>query len=209
MGIRPCSSTGIDSGAGIGAAAWLIDSTLPWQQLVGFGPDGFPEYARLRFLVDPTNPAQSETDAPPNTENLSQTAQLMAAVEVLQRHTRTPDELYFCFWDGYGFIMPGARFDVPERSYFLYHGNPTETTGTTETGNSEWRIAACDQAPSQLWIPDPAFIWPADRSWCVANDVDPHWAGIGASGQAIAALKADKRLDIASADPAAPQPAYR
>jgi hypothetical protein len=37
-------------------------SDRPWQQLVGFGPAGFPAYARLRFLPDPTYEGQSEND---------------------------------------------------------------------------------------------------------------------------------------------------
>jgi hypothetical protein len=37
-------------------------SERPWQQLVGFGPEGFPAYARLRFLPDPAYEGQSEND---------------------------------------------------------------------------------------------------------------------------------------------------
>jgi hypothetical protein len=52
-------------------------------------------------------------------------------------------------------------------------------------------------------MPDPAFIWPADRAWCVANAVDPHWAGIGADVSAIDELLADPRLDVVRANPKA------
>jgi hypothetical protein len=55
----------------------------------------------------------------------------------------------------------------------------------------------------------PAFVWPADRTWCVAADIDPHWAGIGASSLSIKRLIADRRLDAVEADPADEQPAYR
>ena len=55
----------------------------------------------------------------------------------------------------------------------------------------------------------PAFVWPADRTWCVAADIDPHWAGIGASVPAIKQLIADRRLDAVEADPTEEQPAYR
>jgi len=57
-------------------------------------------------------------------------------------------------------------------------------------------------------MPNPAFIWPADRSWCVADDVDPHWAGIGADRSAIDQLLADPRLDIVRADPREDPPHY-
>jgi hypothetical protein len=48
-------------------------------------------------------------------------------------------------------------------------------------------------------MPDFAFIWPADHAWCVANDVDPHWAGIGADVSAVSELLADPRLDVVAA----------
>lgn len=48
-----------------------------------------------------------------------------------------------------------------------------------------------------------------DRAWCVASDVDPHWAGIGAPSDVIDALVADENLDAVRADPDAEQPRYR
>ena len=68
-----------------------------------------------------------------------------------------------------------------------------------------------DLSPGRLWpdLPDPAFVWPADHAWCLANDVDPHWAGIGADASAIDDLVADPRLDVVPADPRLRQPSYR
>ena len=54
--------------------------------------------------------------------------------------------------------------------------------------------------------PIPAFIWPEDRTWCVANDVDPPWAGIGASRDAIRELMNEPRLNLAFADPSTHAP---
>ena len=53
------------------------------------------------------------------------------------------------------------------------------------------------------------FIWPADHAWCVAHDVDPHYAGIGASSAAVADLLAQPDLDVVPADPRVEQPYYR
>ena len=63
--------------------------------------------------------------------------------------------------------------------------------------------------PPGFAVPPPAFIWPADRSWCVALDVDPHYAGIGARSEAIARLVAHPALDAVEADPQEQQPSYR
>lgn len=48
-----------------------------------------------------------------------------------------------------------------------------------------------------------------DHAWCVACDVDPHRAGIGAEPEAVDHLLAESRLDVVRADPERQQPFYR
>jgi hypothetical protein len=52
-------------------------------------------------------------------------------------------------------------------------------------------------------------VWSSDHKWCIAADIDPHWAGIGASVSLIERLIGDARLDAVEAAPAEEQPAYR
>jgi hypothetical protein len=225
-------------------ADWLTTSDQPWEQLVTVGPAGFAAYARLRFLPDPAYEGQSENDVGLAEDTPSETAQLSVVLDVLSGFTRTPDDCYFCLWDGWGDhvhdsdggsapdlrtdtvgaepgVDPSGRYRpvpaidptfrpsvsresmvvVPNRAYFLYRGSVTDLGAS---GSSPaW--------PGQLGAgrADPAFIWPADRTWCVANDVDPHWAGIGAAAPAIDQLIADPRLDVVRADPRGRQPHYR
>lgn len=182
------------------AARWIAVSERPWKQLAGFGPSGFPAYARLRFIPDPTHASQSENEAAPLPGAVPETEQLQALLSMLLHHTTTPEELFFCFWDGWGFELEGARVDVPNRSYFLFVGSVPPS--------GAWDIAADGRAPGQQWNPDPAFIRPADHAWFIAKDVDPHWAGIGASRETIETLIADGRLDVVPADPSLAQPFY-
>ncbi|MGH3924283.1 MAG: hypothetical protein ACRDTT_15710 [Pseudonocardiaceae bacterium] len=207
-----------------------------WQQLVCFGPEGFPAYARLRFLPDPAYEGQSESDVGVDVdvdENApTGTAQLRAALQTLTRHTRTPEDCYFCLWEGWGSdiqggggvfiadwqtgtvrpgpqvapafppsVLHGPKVVVPHRAYYLFRG-PVSDFG-------DWEAAQEWPGQPRLQMPDPAFIWPADHAWCVANDVDPHWAGIGADVSAIDRLLGDPRLDVVAADPRQDQPAYR
>ncbi|WP_287003679.1 MULTISPECIES: hypothetical protein [Gordonia] len=58
-------------------------------------------------------------------------------------------------------------------------------------------------------LPAPAFVWPADRAWCFTEDVDPHFATIGASTAAIASLLRDTRIDTVADDPDVSPPFYR
>ncbi|HEY3016254.1 MAG TPA: hypothetical protein VGJ41_14150 [Nocardioides sp.] len=92
---------------------------------------------------------------------------------------------YFCLWDGWGSNIEG--------------------------GDGAYLSATADEWPGhpRLHMPDPAFIWPADHAWCVANEVDQHWAGIGADVSAIDQLLADQGLDVAPAEPGQAQPSYR
>lgn len=44
--------------------------------------------------------------------------------------------------------------------------------------------------------PTPAFVWPADRAWCVTCDVDPHFATIGRSAEAIDTIVTLQEVDV-------------
>jgi hypothetical protein len=238
-------------------AAWLVSSDLPWDRLVTFGPGGFESYARLRFLPDPTGPGQSENDAVFGENHPSDNDQLRRLVRQLVAHTTTPDELYFCLWDGWGWTvrerdaewslepeqrrapsrdlptwpdaMPSRYVDRPGR------GGDGFSAATGDAFPGRYVPLGGDAAPPEPCapkvvlpnrayflftgtltsfvehpeLPNPAFVWPADRAWCVANDVDPHWAGIGGSAAAIADLLADSLLDAVPAEFGAPLPFYR
>ena len=194
MALTPCSD--------LSPAAWITGSDVPWYQLVAFGPQAFRAYARLRFLPDPTAPGQEEPSGVLGPDAPSENDVLGLALAVLGEHTNTPDDLYFCMWDGWG-TPPALRglpmVTVPHRSYFLFSG--------TLADFADWdspRMAGI--IPGD--VPPPAFIWPADHAWCIALDVDPHYAGIGAAPETIAQLVAHPALDVVPADPTERQPDY-
>jgi hypothetical protein len=220
----------------LSAADWIAHSELPWQQLVGFGPAGFDAYARLRFLPDPAYPGQSENDV----EADWRTDALPRLFEVLATHTATPDDCYFCVWEGFtdsnvnvdedavyvddenagaSLERPGAqpgwaphpagspsmphlpKVVVPNRAYWLFRG-PLAEVGA-------WNTAQGWPGQYGLDAAEPAFVWPVDHAWCVARDVDSHWAGIGGKPALISQLTTDPRLDVVPADPTKEQPFYQ
>lgn len=111
-----------------------------------------------------------------------------ALVAVLADYTTSPDDCWFCLWDGYGWesesqsapgasALVGAVADVvplkiwigPKavlagRHYFLYRGAIRNSLALFPYG---------EQTPN-LW-------WPSDRSWCVASDIDLESTYIGGS----------------------------
>ncbi|MDG4788799.1 hypothetical protein O7626_23215 [Micromonospora sp. WMMD1102] len=94
--------------------------------------------------------------------------------------------------------IPGvAKVVVPHREYWLFRG-PLPSISSTDAAQAH--LGQREQ---------PAFVWPADHAWCFAQDVDPHWAGIGGSSPMIHQLIADPRLDVVAADPTEQQPFYR
>lgn len=216
----------------VSPADWLTAHGTESWQLIGFGPAGFADYARLRFIPDPTDEDQSETDVDQDDIPESEAALVGAVLDVLARHTTTPDDCFFCLWDGWGSTIHGgdglrlADFDagtvtrgplmapafdqsvlngpkvvIPYRDYYLFRG-PLADFG-------DWGAADYLPGMPRTDMPNPAFVWPADHSWCLANDVDPHWVGIGASTAAIDDLLGITATDITRADPTEPQPQYR
>lgn len=171
-------------------------------QLIGFGPPDFPAYVRLRYIPDPTKPDQSESDANVADDHPSDFEQAQRALDHLRRFTTTPEDCYFCVWEGWFDVrsrpaaLDGPMVTIPDRRYFLLRGSLTDLGSWNETLGGAG-------AP-----PRPDFAWPADHSWCLASDVDPHWAGIGAGQAAIASLLNDPELDVVPAQPAEPQPTY-
>jgi hypothetical protein len=202
--------------ADLSAADWIVGSGIPWEQLVGFGPPGFPAYARLRFFPDPAFEGQSQNDVDRDRDAPFDIARLRASMETLTRHTDTPDACYFCVWEGWPLrrregtaerslhpsaVLDGPQVVVPNRAYFLLKGDASDL--------ASWDATRAWLGHRGLLDVPPAFMWPADHAWCIACDVDQHYAGIGATTAAIDELLADPRLDPVPADPREAQPAYR
>ncbi|HVL30834.1 MAG TPA: hypothetical protein VM299_01250 [Solirubrobacteraceae bacterium] len=93
---------------------------------------------------------------------------LEALASVLERHTDTPDECLFAFWEGFAGMPPvvaGApAFSVPGRRFHLLTGPLEAVHALTAFPRG--------QSPN-LW-------WPRDRSWCVATEIDFKTTYIGA-----------------------------
>lgn len=198
----------------LSAADWIIGSDLPWYSLVGFGPSGFSAYARLRFIPDPIYRGQSENEVMLDPNHPVEIDQTRVAVETLIGDESAPVQGYMMIWDGWGddafppSVRGGSQVSIPDevripyRAYYLFDLDLKDFV----SGSSQetWQLAT-DRA-----MPEPAFIWPANRAWCITADVDPHWAGIGADHRGIERLIAHPGLDIVRIDPNGEEPpSYR
>lgn len=110
---------------------------------------------------------------------------LMSAA--LRSATTTPDECRFGIWTGNDSSqIPdqlGPVLDWPRglRDYYLYRG-PLDAALTY--GNDV----------TDSWL-GPNQIWPADRAWFFAADIDPAFAVVGGSEALIDAVLADRALE--------------
>lgn len=195
-------------------ADWIPASDLPWPRLVTFGPAGFAAYARIRFIPDPAREGQQESEADLDATP-DEVDQWRCLLQVLADDTVDPDDCYFGLWEGWGFPESARRWPtfavprgagLPARAYFLFAGSLSEA--------AIW--GGGYPAHAGIWGPPefsrggaPAFVWPSDHAWCIAADIDPHWAAIGASAPLIERLIGDPGLDAVKADPADEHPAYR
>ncbi|WUH91015.1 hypothetical protein OG900_13495 [Streptomyces sp. NBC_00433] len=183
----------------LSAASWLTAADADPMRLITFGPAGFPAYARLRFIPDPAGPGMSEADAVLPDDHPSEIEQSRTVLLALGDGA---EPCFFCVWEGYegSFLAPdllrGPLVELPHRRYVLFAGALGEIAA--------WEGHFGGGRP----CPPPAFAWPADHRWCFTSDVDPHWAGIGASATAIDALTARTDVDAVPARPDQPPPAY-
>ncbi|MHA4849895.1 hypothetical protein L1080_010120 [Rhodococcus sp. MSC1_016] len=186
----------------VSAARWLERRDEEWSRLAARGPVAFDKYARLRFIPDPSNPGQREGDAQRDPEGLSDNEQLGVVLADLAPFTGTPDNCYFCIWDGWpSFAAADAlpKISIPNRDYFLFHGTVDDC--------ADWD-AQLETLLQDIGAPTPAFVWPADFAWCVTCDIDPHFASIGAGSDAIDRLLVDPRVDLVIDDPDREPPYY-
>lgn len=105
-------------------------------------------------------------------------------VELLRTETSTPDDCWFCVWEGFGCVDDSGvsvRVELPQRSYLLARG-PIER--------------AFDSFGSHPWDQSPSLWWPEDRAWVVATEVDFAWTYVGGTAGLIERLLTDPALEV-------------
>ena len=173
--------------------AWLEAGQDPrsFGRTLTVGPPGYAAYARVLSLPDPEHDGQEEADladevfdaAPSDAELVVDTVELLAADAAL-------DDLRFLMWDGYPYepaLPPCDRVDLMRLR-----------TCAMATGSLEDYRAWTTSGPEGAFA--PAFVWPPDRSWCVAYDVDSHFAGAAGTVAAVERLMAESRHPVVRDD---------
>jgi len=170
------SVTEIRPAADPDAAQWLLRSDVDWWDLVRYGPPGFDVYVRIALAQDVGADAG-------NRSGEALVDAVRAALAALGSYTATPSKAYAAIWEGWTSMAPppqAPRVEIPNRAMLLFTG-PVE---------------ALRDAPAVAWYgsaagiyQDPHLVWPEDRAWCLACEVDEEIEfTVGCSGEASQAL---------------------
>lgn len=215
----------------VSPADWFAGSPVDGTQAC-LGPGGFAAYARVLHPVLTLEEPGDEERA----EGHLDEASLAAIVDVLARHTSSPQQCYFGLWDGFGDVEGGSAMS------FLTAGNPSwfgriyrapRSSGPPPAfarpfldgprvrfdrdyllfaGPLEQAGAwgAADVVPGQPRpINSPNLMWPEDHAWFVMTNIESPWTGVGGSEDMIAALVSDRRLEAVRASYAGDRPEHR
>lgn len=135
-------------------AQWLLRSAGDWWDLVRYGPPGFDVYVRIAFNPDPQGLDQDGEEPG-----------LRLALGVLAAHTATPTTAYAAVWEGWTTALPpppAPLVRIPNRTMLLFTGP----------------VGVLRDAPAVAWqgrgrrYQEPHLVWPGDRAWCLACEVD-------------------------------------
>jgi hypothetical protein len=108
---------------------------------------------------------------------------------LLGKHTTTPDECFFCIWEGWGWVpdifsadeLRKPRVRLPSREYLLLGGPIATALNIT--------------APYSGWRQSPNLFWPADHEWCAASEIDFDSTLVGGTTELVQAILQAPTLD--------------
>ncbi len=141
---------------------------------------------------------------------------------ILRDWTATPEDCWFCVWDGFGWDSASALFAVMTSDEAGQRPEPVApprrpdpVPGPVRAGprvELPHRSYLLYQGPAEaaLVLPGlegtsgqcPNLWWPADRAWCVASEIDLPWTYVGGPRGLIDAILADDRIEALPAGPA-------
>ena len=104
-------------------------------------------------------------------------------IEILAAHTATPDHCFIGFWAGRGGLenIITAHIQMPEREHLVLSG--------------PIRAAKPDRGGALASEISPSLMWPADRAWFLATDVDLGSTYVGGTQSLVDALISDERIE--------------
>lgn len=90
-------------------------------------------------------------------------------------------------------VLDGPTLELPHREYFTF-------ASTHATVHGPCRYDQWAEGDREGWQ-SPQLLWPLDRAWCVATEIDYDSTLVGGSAALIGRILADPRLEAFPVDP--------
>lgn len=95
-------------------------------------------------------------------------------------------------------VSRGPRLELPGRAHVMFRGGVAQLADDGWVTRVPWRDLEAERQGFPLSAHSPSLVWPADRSWIVASDVDWDSTIVAGGGDLIAAICADPSLEARS-----------
>lgn len=183
------------------AASWIAPRLQPFGQYIlgSVIPAGFAAYARL--LHEPLTGVLPEPRA-------------RALVDLLSRHTTTPDACWFCLWDGYGYLHPGGfawmtataskRPPRVPRVTLRWPRKPRRAypeRKRVQLPNRDYLLFTGKVTQAAGWQDGPNLWWPDDQAWIVASEIDLTSTFVAGGAALIQDILAGAEIGASAATP--------
>lgn len=227
--------------ADVTPAAWLAPRLSGWGTVTSVVPAGYPAYARVLHPVDDdvrwaevaertgrrvhplvqwhrlvgSTDSSGATDAEgrsPRTGELEPVS-LAALLRVLRGYTATPDECWFCLWEGWGWlpghpsaavlgssepqppafppeVLSGPRVRLPGRDHLLFAGSLESALAIGHWPRPDWFLPQ-----------SPQLMWPGDHAWCLGTEIDFDSTLVAGSRALVDELLASDALEVWEVQP--------
>ena len=198
------------------------DAPVRWAEVAAWS--GLPLRPDAQFhsvALPPKPPSEPPPCGPGPQEGSLDEPDAEVLAGILRDWTATPEDCWFCVWDGFGWDSASSLFAVmasaetgqrPEPAAPRRPADPVP--GPVRDGprvELPHRSYLLYQGPAEaaLILPRldgtsgqcPNLWWPADRAWCVASEIDLPWTYVGGPRGLIDAILADDRIEALPAGP--------
>ena len=198
---------GFDAYARIFHPAWRSLDQVRWSEVAAWS--GRTVHPEMQFSPIATPAPGRPTGPEPWSQDprvgVLANIQTNTLIALLARHTSTPEACFFCLWDGYGYLYGSVA-----RMSFRFEGEPTPNAPPRavtrprrpKLRQSRVRLPYRDYLlftgsvqQGAGWEDGPNLWWPADRTWCVASEIDFPYTYVGGSRSLIEEVVAHPLLE--------------
>jgi hypothetical protein len=186
---------------------WNPDE-VRWSEVAAWSGRTVHPQMQFHSIAVPAWPEQVSGPVPWNGEprlGVLSKPQARALIGLSQRYTSTPDDCWFCLWEGYGYLTgaasgqtawkefsPSQRPQRPPR-WHLRRPRPRPIGNLPDQKrvrlpNRDYLLFRGPLSRAEGWEDGPNLWWPDDHAWCIASEIDLAYTYVGGRQELIDAI---------------------